>query len=264
MIKVSLRGCMKTSRIFFRLSLVFGLTLALQIFSSFAFAKIFQNSYVSFELPDNWGCELEGTEWVCVNKFAKKLNEKKEAVIILTAKEKGPSDSLEAYETHLKTPRKLVNAKGKSYVSELKQVKQRKISLQTWVDGLHLGSEVENYYTRYLATTKSQIAMLVTFTAHKEHYSKYANDFIRAIQSLKIIAADEILAGSSNQLKSREQDLYALPVSGALGDAMGDEEMYDNDESDSGGLPTKILVGMMLLGAGGFGFYLLNKGKRRR
>lgn len=244
---------------------VLGFSLTLQLFlPSAANAKIFQNSYVSFELPDNWGCELEGTEWVCVNKFAKKLNEKKEAVIILTAKEKGPSDSIESYETHLKTPRKLVNSKGKAYVSELKQVKQRKISLQSWVDGLHLGSEVENYYTRYLATTKGQIAMLVTFTAHKEHYSKYANDFIRAIQSLKIIAADEILAGSSNQLKTREQDLYALPVGGVLGDSLGDEGMYADDNTESGGSSTKILIGLLLLISGGFGFYLLNKGKNRR
>ncbi len=249
---------MKVPYIFFKLALIF----TVQFMSLNVFAKIFQNSYVSFELPGNWGCELEGTEWVCVNKFAKKLNEKKEAVIILTAKEKGPSDSLQAYEAHLKSPRKLVNSKGKKYTSELKQVKQRKIALQTWVDGLHLGSEVENYYTRYLATTKGQIAMLVTFTAHKEHYSKYANDFIRAIQSLKIIAADEILAGSSNGLKRREQDLYALPVGGALGDSLGDEGMYEDDNTRSGGKTTKILIGLLLLAAGGFGFYLLNKNKK--
>lgn len=229
-----------------------------------ASAKIFQNSYISFELPDNWGCELEGTEWVCVNKFSKKFNEKKDAVIILTAKEKGPSDSLEAYEAHLKTPRKLVNSKGQNYVSELKQVKQRKISLQTWVDGLHLGSEVQNYYTRYLATTKGQIAILVTFTAHKEQYSKYANDFIRAIQSLKIIAADEILAGSSNQLKRREQDLYALPVGGALGEGLGEDDMYEDDNGGSSGNTTKILIGLMLLASGGAGFFLLNKDKRKK
>lgn len=250
---------MKASKFFNHL----GISLVFLTLSFSAQAKIFQNSYVSFELPDNWGCELEGTEWVCVNKFAKKLNEKKEAVIILTAKEKGPSDSLEAYEAHLKTPRKLVNAKGQQYTSELKQVKQRKISLQSWVDGLHLGSEVENYYTRYLATTKGQIAMLVTFTAHKEHYSKYANDFIRAIQSLKIIAADEVLAGSSNQLKRREQDLYALPVGGILGDSLGDEGMYDDSASgSSGNKTTKIMIGLLLLIAGGLGFYLLNKGRK--
>lgn len=242
-----------------------GLFFIMQLLALTASAKIFQNSYVSFELPDNWACELEGTEWVCVNKFTKKFNEKKDAVIILTAKEKGPSDSLEAYETHLKTPRKLMNSKAQNYESVLKQVKQRKISLQSWVDGLHLGSEVQNYYTRYLATTKGQIAILVTFTAHKDQYSKYANDFIRAIQSLKIIAADEILAGSSNQLKRREQDLYALPVGGALGEGLGDEGMYeDEDGSSSSENTTKILIGLMLLAAGGAGFYLLNKGKKRR
>lgn len=45
-----------------QISIIF---LALITFSlpSIGSAKMFQNSYVSFQLPDNWGCELEGTEW---------------------------------------------------------------------------------------------------------------------------------------------------------------------------------------------------------
>lgn len=229
---------------------------------SISSAKMFQNSYVSFQLPDNWGCELEGTEWVCVNKFAKKLKEKKDAVIILTAKEKGPSDSLDSYESHLKNARNLIDSKGKKYKSDIKFVKRRKISLQTWVDGLQMGSEVPDYYTRYLATTKGQIAMLVTFTAHKTQYGKYANDFMKAIQSLKIIATDEILAGSSSQLKRREQDLYALPVGTSLEDSFGEDAMYDEDSNSGSGKTTKIAIGLLLLAAGGAGFYLLNKGKK--
>lgn len=222
-------------------------------------AKLFQNAYVSFQLPDNWGCELDGTEWVCVDKFSKKYKEKKEAVIILTAKEKGPSDSLQVYESHLKTPRKLKNSQGKKYSSQIKIVKQRKISNQLWVDGLHLGSEVQNYYTRYLATVKGQISMLVTFTAHKEHYSKYSGDFIRAIQSLRVIASSQILSGSKNQFKKREQDLYALPV-GQVDEALGNHLV--DDRGSGFPLSKKIIVGLVLLGIGGLGLYLLNKDKK--
>src|SRR5882757_6856334 len=74
-----------------------------------ASAKRFRNAYVSFELPPNWNCKLEGAEWVCENDYSKK---QKEAIIILTAKEVGPSDSLAAYMSHLQTARVLPDSKG--------------------------------------------------------------------------------------------------------------------------------------------------------
>src|SRR6185312_5686077 len=118
-----------------------------------AHAKRFRNAYVSFELPPNWNCKLEGSEWVCENEFS---NKTKEAIIILTAKE-------------------------------------RMISNQMWIDGMHLGSEVGPYFTRYLATIKDKIAILVTFSAHKEQYTKYSADFIKAIESLRVVATKDSL-----------------------------------------------------------------------
>ncbi|MCO5113251.1 MAG: hypothetical protein M9899_03650 [Bdellovibrionaceae bacterium] len=227
-------------------------------------AKLFKNSYVQFELPANWDCELEGTEWVCINKFVKKNNEKREAIIILTAKEKGPSDSLTLYEGHLKTERNLVNAKGQKYKSQIKQVRPRKISMQDWMDGIHLGSEVQEYYTRYLATVKGQIAVLVTFSAHKDHYAKYAQDFMKAIQSLRIVASDDILAGSGGALRKREDDLYALPIGATLDESeLGDENMYAESGGDNQ-TATRILIGLLLVAAGGAGFYMLQKDKFKK
>lgn len=252
------------TKIIYNLSLTFAFLLTTVIATN-SNAKLFRNSYVSFELPPNWNCALEGTEWVCVNKFVKKNNEKKEAIIILTAKEKGPSDSLKAYEAHLKTPRKLVNAKGAKYSSQIKGVRSRKIALQDWMDGIHLGSEVQNYYTRYLATVKGQIAILVTFSAHKDHYAKYANDFMRAIQSLRIIASDDILAGSGVGIGKREQDLYALPVGTILdNNGLGDDDMLINDSGNGSGNTTRLLIGVLLVLAGGAGFYMLQKNNKKK
>lgn len=239
-------------------------TLGVILVSPNLHAKLFKNSYVQFELPANWDCELEGTEWVCINKFVKKNNEKREAIIILTAKEKGPSDSLTLYEGHLKTERNLVNAKGQKYKSQIKNVRPRKISMQDWMDGIHLGSEVQEYYTRYLATVKGQIAVLVTFSAHKDHYAKYAQDFMKAIQSLRIIASDDILAGSGGALRKREDDLYALPIGATLDESeLGDESMYA-ESGDGGKTATRILIGLLLVAAGGAGFYMLQKDKFKK
>lgn len=153
-------------------------------------AEVFSNSYVSFELPARWKCEIEKTEWFCrsdVTRYSK------EAVIILTAKEVGPGDSLSQYEAYLKTPKIISAPDGTPIHSKVRQVKTIQINGHQWVDGMHLASEVPFYYTRYLATVKQRIAILVTFSAHQRFYTKYSNDFFKAIQSLKVIATPNLL-----------------------------------------------------------------------
>ena len=167
-------------------SLILGLGFAFAaLVAPKAQAKTFTNAYISFELPDKWDCALDQTEWVCRPIAA---DQSQQAIIILTAKEVGPSDSLPAYEQHLKTPRQITSRTGTMIMSEILTVEQKKIADQPWVDGFHKSSEVPNYLTRYLATTKDKIAVLITFSAHTLYYSKYSQDFLRAIGSLRVIA----------------------------------------------------------------------------
>ena len=65
------------------------------------FSRTFKNNYISFEMLDTWKCQLEQTEWVCRSEDPQ---EAKEAVIILTAKEKGPTDTFPLYENHMNNP----------------------------------------------------------------------------------------------------------------------------------------------------------------
>lgn len=167
-----------------------------------AHAKRFRNAYVSFELPPNWNCKLEGSEWVCENDFSGKT---KEAIIILTAKEVGPSDTLPAYLAHLQTPRLISGRNGSPAKSQIIHVQERMIGNQMWIDGMHLGSEVGPYFTRYLATIKEKISILVTFSAHKEHYTKYSGDFVKAVESLRVVASKDTLGDrGENGLDSRQ------------------------------------------------------------
>lgn len=173
--------------------------LLLILFVMPAKAELFRNAYVSFEMPPNWSCKLEKTEWVCTSKYAKNV---KEAIIVLTAKEAGPADTLAAYTQKLKTPRQVPNKKGAFVSSKIHSVKEKTISGHRWVDGLHEGSEIASYYTRYLATVKDRLAILVSFSAHKAHYTKYSNDFLKAVKSLKVIATKDLLAGQPNTRSS--------------------------------------------------------------
>jgi len=150
-----------------------------------AHAKPFRNAYISFELPPSWNCNLEQTEWVCRSESSK---ESKEAIIILTAKEVGPTDSFQLYEGHLNSPITMNLKTGGTAESKIVyKAKTVQINDQPWIDGLHMGSEVPNYFTRYLATIKGKIAVLVTFSAHKQFYTKYSNDFFKAVMSLRVI-----------------------------------------------------------------------------
>jgi len=158
-------------------------------------AKTFRNAYLSFELPDTWSCQLEHTEWVCRSDNEK---ESKEAIIILTAKEAGPTDSLDSYSGHLNSPKPLQGTGNPSQVTS--PAKQTTVNDHTWVDGLHLNSEVQNYFTRYLASIKDRISVLVTLSAHKDVYTKYSADFVKVVQSLRIIATPDLLASGSNQI----------------------------------------------------------------
>jgi len=153
--------------------------------SPVAFAKKFQTEYVSFDLLNNWNCHAEGTEWICKNK----LNNKKtsEALIMLTAKEKGPSDTLAEYMQYLKIPKTVSKLNGGNFTSKVVHVKQRQIQDHSWIDGFHQGSEVPVYHTRYLVTIKGHLAILVTYSAHKNHYTKYASDFAKSINSLRVM-----------------------------------------------------------------------------
>ncbi|MBY0555104.1 hypothetical protein K2P97_11290 [bacterium] len=206
----------------------------------FAEAKIFKNAYISFEMQDNWSCKLEQTEWVC---RADDPIEAKEAVIVLTAKEKGPSDEFNIYEDHMNNSVQSVSKSGVTLTSTVKyKAVTLKINDHPWLDGLHSDSEIQNYYTRYLATVKENIGLLVTFSAHNRFYAKHSPNFDKTIQSLKIIASKDFLKSiDTNQAGFGE---YAGNNEGPNGLMMVDPDR----ELGSGSFVGRLLKDKMILG----------------
>lgn len=135
--------------------LLFGL-----LITNFATAKTFSNQYIQFELPNGWECTLEGSEWVCQSD---NQDRKREAIIILAAKVRGPQDSLEEYQAYLKQDKTYTLPGGKVQRSEPKYNKFSEVNGHRWLDALHLASEVPGFYTRYLATVKEDLGVAVTF-----------------------------------------------------------------------------------------------------
>ena len=237
------------------LTIGLGLILVNGIGPSMAAAKVFRNSYVSFELPQKWKCKIEGTEWLCSSTYKQ---QSREAVIILTAKESGPTDNLAAYQAHLGKVQLKTSATKKATKSKVIHVKRRKIASQEWVDGMHEGSEIPNYYTRYLATVRDRIAILVTFSAHKKHYTKYSSDFFRAIQSLRVVASQSLTKNKPNVAPiGGSQEVFGGSVSDIpLGP---DEDFPDEFDTDSETQASQWIALVFILLAAGAGYYFIKK-----
>jgi hypothetical protein len=225
-----------------------------------AHAKRFRNAYVSFELPANWDCKLEGAEWVCESTYTKKI---REAIIILTAKEVGPADTLAAYEAHLQTPRMVPAKDGTPQKSQVLHIKKRLIANHLWVDGMHLGSEVGPYFTRYLSTIKERIAILVTFSAHKEHYTKYSQDFLKAIESLRVVASKDLLSRREGMGQVRgSNETIGAPIGNHIPLLGGGEGLPPENSGRGSGMFLNLIFIALLVGAIGGYLYLKTRKKK--
>ncbi|KYG61555.1 hypothetical protein AZI86_17775 [Bdellovibrio bacteriovorus] len=233
-------------------------SLAIILLSFSAQAKVFRNAYIAFEMPETWKCNLEQTEWVCRSEQTK---ESKEAIIILTAKEVGPTDTFALYESHLNSPIALTGRGGSGESKIVYKAKSVQINDQTWIDSLHLGSEVGNYFTRYLATIKDKIAILVTFSAHKQYYTKYSQDFFKAVMSLRVIASKNLLMKPElGPIRPGSETL-----GGPIGSAMpADMLQGDGMEEAKGGNKTLLLLGALILAALGAIIFLRAKKKKKK
>lgn len=227
---------------------------SLLLLAAEAQAKRFRNAYVSFELPPNWNCKLEGAEWVCQNDFTQKA---KEAIIILTAKEVGPTDSLPAYKAYLETPRTLPGKGGAPTKSQVLHVRDRMIQNQMWIDGMHLGSEVGPYFTRYLATIKDKIAILVTFSAHKQHYTKYSGDFRKAIDSMAVVATKDLLAdkGSGGIGPNRGNESIGAPIGQNISSFETDNMPMEGSSSKKDLYINLLILAFLLAAVGGYFYF---------
>jgi hypothetical protein len=191
------------------------------------FGRTFKNAYISFEIKDNWKCNQENSEFIC---RSEEPNEAKEAVIILTAKETGPPDTFAAYNEHLSKPISTTTKSGAPLVSTVQMPpQQRNFGDQKWIDALHINSEVKNYYTRYLATVREKIAVLITFSAHSNFYAKHATHFTATINSLKLIASKDLASRpDSGPLRGSNEMLGA-----GIGQSMPADLLLSDDGQDT-------------------------------
>lgn len=220
-------------------------------------AAKFANQFVEFELPPQWQCNLEGAEWVCQSSNEQK---KREAIIVLAAKLKGDQDSLDQYQNYLKAPKSYSSIQGKKMTSESKYVKTIDINNHAWVDSLHSDSEIPGFFTRYLATIKEDIGVLVTYSINRTKYQQYIRDFETMAKTLRVWRKPGGI-NSLNPANSNLGDIAKIPTH--LSNEMfppiapppAAEPAQQKNEDDNSML--------MLLGlAAVIGFYILRKRRK--
>ncbi len=229
------------------------------MFGATAHAKKFTSQYCEFELPSGWECALEGSEWVCQSN---NKDRKREAIIIFAAKIRGKSDDLPAYQEYLKKTKTFVLPGGQTQVSEPKYTKVLRVKDHSWIDSMHLASEVPGFFTRYLATVKEDLGVAVTLSVAKDHYAAYQPLFDQIVKTLRVFRQKNLnlnkykLAGKKND-GSMIDDTTFINTDNQDFATSGQKKGGKAGSSDSSDL-IFILVGLAVVG---FVVYRLKKGK---
>ncbi|MBL7715377.1 MAG: hypothetical protein JNL01_07890 [Bdellovibrionales bacterium] len=210
-----------------RKNFTFFLAAAFLLSPSVSWATKFTSQFCEFELPPQWSCLLEGAEWVCQSS---EENRKRDAIIVLAAKLKGDQDSMPQYLSYLKNPKSFVSVGGKNVTSEAVYAREAQINGHPWIDAIHRDSEIPGFLTRYLATIKQDIGVLVTYSIVKSKYQEYLPDFDNMVKTLKVFRKSG-----------------ALNAGGAGGDAMNP---FANTTVPNGLNPESIFPGAGGQGAG--------------
>lgn len=147
----------------------------------------FRTGSFEFDLAPGWECEHEGTEYVCSPPGASPHA----AIAVIAIKQRNEADNLQAYEDYLRQPKHLdsdlSNSSGaEPQISEISYVKRRKLGNLEWVEALHLGSEIPDYHTYYLATATSFLGILVTMSVHKEREANYIHQMTEMMSTLNV------------------------------------------------------------------------------
>jgi hypothetical protein len=141
-----------------------------------------RTSFFEFPLPPDWSCDREGTETVCSPDEATPHT----AIIIIAAKWRGPDDTRETYVEHLSKPIVWKTLEGKQVRSEVLFVRETMLGGHDWVDSRHRSSAIENYVTRYMGATTTDIGILVTYSIHETRLDEYDPPLNAAVEGLDI------------------------------------------------------------------------------
>ncbi len=144
--------------------------------------ELYRNPAFDYALAPGWSCQTDGTEDVCYPAGTKPHS----AIGVIAIKPRNDKDNLATYEAHLRTPQRIGDRDATvGPMSEVRYVKRRMLAGREWVEALHVGSEIADFHTYYLATTTSHIGMLVTLSVRKDFEARFTAEFRGMMDTLR-------------------------------------------------------------------------------
>lgn len=145
-------------------------------------ARYYHTSYMRMAIPEGWNCGIEGTEHICgpINTPGAKSN----TIMVLTAKERGPGDTLDHYRAYLGALHQSADDDGGTVI--LNELRDQQIGGQVWVVAVTEGSLLRDYRSYYYATVVGNLAALVTMSTHNSVADAHDADALRLLESLKL------------------------------------------------------------------------------
>lgn len=137
---------------------------------------------MQFKLPDGWNCQTEGQNFICIDPSPASLHN---SALVVSFKRRSGEDSLNVYKDQLSRPRTLT-VDELTTPSQPKKVRELKINGVQWVEGIHLGSEIQEYFTHYFATVAGNFAVLVSISIHQSSYDQGLPAFQPTIDSFTL------------------------------------------------------------------------------
>lgn len=157
------------------------------------FAK--QTSYLSFDEPPGWTCQLSQGIYLCESPNEK---ERQNSLIMIFGAPVTDFDSLANYEAYLNKTKTILDDVGQPIQSKVTFVRQREINGFSWVDSLQKNSELSGFWTRYVATVQKPLAILVTYVVSDEKYVELTPSFEKMVSSLKPVTDFKFASGQKD------------------------------------------------------------------
>ena len=180
------------------------ISFSLVLLSFSLYGEMFKSSYIRFEIGYDWTCQSFGVDWVCHHFLQKGA---KPALMLVTAKEGTHSDIADLYI-------QVFNQEPGIFANTI-HVKKFLVNRHPWVESFYKNNILENTLNRHVATVccdkmQDKIHVLIGFHAHRENYTKYANEFLKSIKSLQLSKnLKETLKQIRKQTKHQQKNMLS-------------------------------------------------------
>ena len=211
----------------------------------------FETSYLNLQLPKSWSCTESGNqEWLCRSKENQAL---RRGFISLKAKLRGTGDTPEKYYQSLSRPISKQQSKTNFLLSRVINISKKTIKNQNWIEALHQDSEVKNYFTQYLITTKGDLAILAQFNWHKDAAYPFPQIYKNIIKTLELKKNLASVQESLPQIAETTRLIPNLPTTKGEGMAKLSIEFKSNSKQ------IYIATGILALALVGFALFYFRR-----